>query len=70
MQKKLYTPKLLPPISTVAHGFEYYSKTSKSGMVYCRKQIGHSQEVNRLIVACLNISNILPNIEASAGSIA
>lgn len=46
MQKILHTPKLLPPLSTRAHGYEYYSKTSKSGMVYCRKLIGHMQEVS------------------------
>ncbi|CAM0135016.1 hypothetical protein VKS41_000409 [Umbelopsis sp. WA50703] len=58
MQKKLYTPKLLPPISTVAHGFEYYSKTSKSGMVYCRKQIGHSQEEVLLDAKFLRMTNL------------
>ncbi|KAG2189449.1 hypothetical protein INT44_004591 [Umbelopsis vinacea] len=58
MQKILHTPKLLPPLSTRAHGYEYYSKTSKAGMVYCRKLIGHTEEEVLLDSKYLRMTNL------------
>ncbi|KAJ2962969.1 hypothetical protein NQZ79_g1909 [Umbelopsis isabellina] len=57
---KVYAKKhvLFTTYTTQAHGFEYYSKTSKSGMVYCRKQFGHSQEEVLLDSKFLRMTNL------------
>ncbi|KAI8146369.1 prolyl oligopeptidase family-domain-containing protein [Fennellomyces sp. T-0311] len=40
MKRRLHIPQNLPPLATVAHGYEYYSRTSSYGMVYLRKKLG------------------------------
>ena len=40
MKRRLHVPQTLPPLTTVAHGYEYYSRTSAYGMVYLRKKLG------------------------------
>ncbi|RUS14095.1 LOW QUALITY PROTEIN: hypothetical protein BC937DRAFT_94347, partial [Endogone sp. FLAS-F59071] len=37
MQKKLITPKKMPPLTTSVNGYDYYTKTSDHGPIYCRK---------------------------------
>jgi hypothetical protein len=52
MKRRLYIPSMLPPLKTVANGYEYYSTTSAYGMVYLRKKLGegnHAPEVNMVI---------------------
>ncbi|KAF7723205.1 hypothetical protein EC973_002280 [Apophysomyces ossiformis] len=44
MKRRLSTPKVLPPIKTVANGYEYYSTTSIYGMVYLRKPLGQGRD--------------------------
>lgn len=39
MKKRLYLPNVLPPLKTIAHGYEYYSTTSSYGMTYLRKKL-------------------------------
>ena len=40
MKRRLHVPQTLSPLTTVAHGYEYYSRTSAYGMVYLRKKLG------------------------------
>ncbi|KAI8077145.1 prolyl oligopeptidase [Thamnidium elegans] len=44
MKKRLHIPNVLPPLKTVAHGYEYYSTTSAYGMVYLRKKLGEGKD--------------------------
>lgn len=44
MKRRLYIPNSLPPLKTVAHGYEYYSTTSAYGMVYLRKKLGEGND--------------------------
>ena len=44
MKRFLRTDKELPPLKTVAHGYEYYSMTSPHGMVYLRKPLGQEKQ--------------------------
>lgn len=37
MQKKLITPKKMPPLTISANGYDYYTKTSEHGLIYCRR---------------------------------
>lgn len=53
MKRKLYTPDALPPLKTVAKGYEYYSTNSSHGMIYLRKKLGegnHAPEVKSKII--------------------
>ena len=49
MKKRLHVPRMQAPLSTVAHGYEYYSKTSPYGMVYLRKKLGTKEEVKETV---------------------
>ncbi|CEP07722.1 hypothetical protein [Parasitella parasitica] len=44
MKRRLYVPNVLPPLKTVANGYEYYSTTSVYGMVYLRKKLGQGKD--------------------------
>lgn len=44
MKRRLYIPNVLPPLKTVANGYEYYSTTSAYGMVYLRKKLGEGRD--------------------------
>ncbi|CDH53354.1 oligopeptidase b [Lichtheimia corymbifera JMRC:FSU:9682] len=59
MKKRLHVPRMQAPLSTVAHGYEYYSRTSPYGMVYLRKKLGESKEevlLNAGFLRSLNMS--------------
>ncbi|KAG0242997.1 hypothetical protein BGX31_011400 [Mortierella sp. GBA43] len=38
MKQVLRTKKIAAPLTTVVRGFEYYTKTSRHGMIYCRRR--------------------------------
>ncbi|KAF9358364.1 hypothetical protein BGX34_008958 [Mortierella sp. NVP85] len=38
MRQVLRTKKIAAPLTTVVRGFEYYTKTSRHGMIYCRRK--------------------------------
>lgn len=38
MKQVLRTKKVSAPLTTVVRGYEYYTKTSRHGMVYCRRR--------------------------------
>ncbi|KAL0074644.1 prolyl oligopeptidase family-domain-containing protein [Phycomyces blakesleeanus] len=44
MKRRLQTRRQLPPLTTVAHGYEYFSTTSAYGMVYLRKPLGKGRD--------------------------
>jgi oligopeptidase B len=44
MKKRLYLPNMLPPLKTVAKGYEYYSTASSYGMIYLRKKLGEGRD--------------------------
>ncbi|KAI8337786.1 hypothetical protein BD560DRAFT_413108, partial [Blakeslea trispora] len=44
MKRKLQVSNSLPPLKTVANGYEYYSTTSSYGMVYLRKKLGEGRD--------------------------
>jgi oligopeptidase B len=45
----LYIPNVLPPLKTVANGYEYYSTTSTYGMVYLRKKLSEGRDAPEVI---------------------
>lgn len=49
MKKRLHIPNILPPLKTVAHGYEYYSTTSVYGMVYLRKKLGEGKDAPEVV---------------------
>jgi oligopeptidase B len=62
MKRRLYIPNVLPPLKTVANGYEYYSTTSAYGMVYLRKKLGegnHAPEVNLKTNRSHSVINLL-----------
>lgn len=48
MKKRLYLPNVLPPLKTVAKGYEYYSTTSTNGMVYLRKKLDEGRDAREV----------------------
>lgn len=51
MKRRLYIPNVLPPLKTVANGYEYYSTTSAYGMVYLRKKLGEGRDAPEVFIA-------------------
>ncbi|KAI9254524.1 hypothetical protein BDA99DRAFT_159906 [Phascolomyces articulosus] len=47
---RLHVPQTLPPLTTVAHGYEYYSRTSAYGMVYLRKKLGSKDATEEVLL--------------------
>lgn len=45
MKNRLQVQKSLPPLGIIAHGYEYYTRTSPFGIVYLRKEVGSNNEV-------------------------
>lgn len=50
MKRRLYIPNVLPPLKTVANGYEYYSTTSAYGMVYLRKKLGEGRDAPEVFI--------------------
>ncbi|PHZ09537.1 uncharacterized protein RHIMIDRAFT_246132 [Rhizopus microsporus ATCC 52813] len=50
MKKRLYLPNVLPPLKTVAKGYEYYSTTSANGMVYLRKKLDEGRDAREQVL--------------------
>lgn len=46
----MYIPNVLPPLKTVANGYEYYSTTSAYGMVYLRKKLGEGRDAPEVFI--------------------
>jgi hypothetical protein len=50
MKQVLRTKKVSAPLTTTVRGFEYYTKTSRYGIVYCRKRKSSmAKEVKNLV---------------------
>ncbi|KAG2218836.1 hypothetical protein INT45_007603 [Circinella minor] len=50
MKRRLHVPQTLPPLTTIAHGYEYYSRTSSYGMVYLRKKLGDRNATEEVLL--------------------
>ncbi|KAI8987392.1 hypothetical protein BDF20DRAFT_849990 [Mycotypha africana] len=49
MKRRLYLPNALPPVKTVAKGYEYYSTNTAQGIVYLRRKLGDGRNSSEVM---------------------